>query len=329
MNSILSDHTRFKFEKSNKDLTDSTEKRITKVLRDLLKKKMIDNSTYNNLRPRESRLPHMYGLPKIHKQDSPLKPLMSMVNSPYHKIARWLADKLEPLRQRLATYTLKDSFVFADSMNHINIAGKFMNSFDVTSLFTKIPLLETKDIICQHPYILRLPAIEFKRLLFLCTKDFQFQFNNTIYRQTDGVAMGSPLGPVLADIFMANLERTKLKGAIDEMMYYSRVKRMEDHQYTVWQWHLKMKLSTVIETEIEHSRSVRVFWSETMASAVRKKLVIVGDGACGKTCLLIVFSKDQFPEVYVPTVFENYVADIEVDNRQVGVYVLIICGRLN
>ena len=50
---------------------------------------------------------------------------------------------------------------------------------------------------------------------------------------------------------------------------------------------------------------------------VRKKLVIVGDGACGKTCLLIVFSKDQFPEVYVPTVFENYVADIEVDGKNV------------
>ncbi|MEQ2276805.1 hypothetical protein XENORESO_010588, partial [Xenotaenia resolanae] len=49
----------------------------------------------------------------------------------------------------------------------------------------------------------------------------------------------------------------------------------------------------------------------------RKKLVIVGDGACGKTCLLIVFSKDQFPDVYVPTVFENYVADIEVEGKQV------------
>jgi GTPase SAR1 family protein len=44
------------------------------------------------------------------------------------------------------------------------------------------------------------------------------------------------------------------------------------------------------------------YFSEFMA-AIRKKLVIVGDGACGKTCLLIVFSKDQFPEVYVPTVF--------------------------
>ena len=45
--------------------------------------------------------------------------------------------------------------------------------------------------------------------------------------------------------------------------------------------------------------------------------MIVGDGACGKTCLLIVFSKGQFPEVYVPTVFENYVADVQVDGRQV------------
>lgn len=54
-------------------------------------------------------------------------------------------------------------------------------------------------------------------------------------------------------------------------------------------------------------------------ATLRKKLVIVGDGACGKTCLLIVFSKDQFPEVYVPTVFENYIADIEVDGKQVGI----------
>ncbi|QKX56256.1 uncharacterized protein TRUGW13939_03357 [Talaromyces rugulosus] len=50
---------------------------------------------------------------------------------------------------------------------------------------------------------------------------------------------------------------------------------------------------------------------------IRRKLVIVGDGACGKTCLLIVFSKGTFPEVYVPTVFENYVADVEVDNKRV------------
>ncbi|PVU91112.1 hypothetical protein BB561_004565 [Smittium simulii] len=54
-----------------------------------------------------------------------------------------------------------------------------------------------------------------------------------------------------------------------------------------------------------------------MENTIRRKLVIVGDGACGKTCLLIVFSNGTFPDVYVPTVFENYVADVEVDGRKV------------
>lgn len=54
------------------------------------------------------------------------------------------------------------------------------------------------------------------------------------------------------------------------------------------------------------------------AATIRKKLVVVGDGACGKTCLLIVFSKNQFPITYVPTVFETYVADIRAaDGRKV------------
>ena len=52
-------------------------------------------------------------------------------------------------------------------------------------------------------------------------------------------------------------------------------------------------------------------------AAPRKKLVIVGDGACGKTCLLSTFSKDEFPEVHIPTVFETDVADIEVDGKLV------------
>ena len=54
-----------------------------------------------------------------------------------------------------------------------------------------------------------------------------------------------------------------------------------------------------------------------MTSAIRRKLVIVGDGACGKTCLLFAFTKDEFPDKYIPTVFENYVSDIEVDGKLV------------
>ena len=45
-------------------------------------------------------------------------------------------------------------------------------------------------------------------------------------------------------------------------------------------------------------------------STVRKKLVIVGDGACGKTCLLIVFSKDEFPEVRILPDLEYFITGI-------------------
>ncbi|KAI0231938.1 Rho-related GTP-binding protein RhoC [Lamellibrachia satsuma] len=48
---------------------------------------------------------------------------------------------------------------------------------------------------------------------------------------------------------------------------------------------------------------------------VRKKLVVVGDGECGKTCLLLVYCRDEFPEHYVPTIFENYIAELELDGH--------------
>ncbi|EEB06721.2 rho family GTPase Rho4 [Schizosaccharomyces japonicus yFS275] len=50
--------------------------------------------------------------------------------------------------------------------------------------------------------------------------------------------------------------------------------------------------------------------SKTSKYDYSKKLVVVGDGGCGKTCLLTVFSTGVFPERYVPTVFENYLTTI-------------------
>ena len=50
---------------------------------------------------------------------------------------------------------------------------------------------------------------------------------------------------------------------------------------------------------------------------IRKKFVIVGDGSCGKTCLLQVFKTGSFPAGYVPTIFENYIHDIELRGQAV------------
>ena len=114
-----------------------------------------------------------------------------------------------------------------------------MASFDVTSLFTNIPLQETIDIIIseifenpQYSNLIEcfrnekyfkcfLPDNEseisyfnkdqIREFLELATFDNYFFFSDTIYKQNDGVAMGSPLGPHLANIFMGFMEKRWLQ----------------------------------------------------------------------------------------------------------------------
>lgn len=49
---------------------------------------------------------------------------------------------------------------------------------------------------------------------------------------------------------------------------------------------------------------------------LRRKLVVVGDGGCGKTSVLFAYTKDSFLDKYVPTVFENHVARVQVDGKE-------------
>nr|CAH8825262.1 unnamed protein product [Trichobilharzia regenti] len=101
-----------------------------------------------------------------------------------------------------------------------------MMSLDVASLFTNIPLLETVNYICDQliggKIDVGIPSEKVKELLLKCTMNVQFMFNNGFYRQVDGVAMGSPLGPLLADIFLAKLENGPLKDTIKGLDYYCR-----------------------------------------------------------------------------------------------------------
>ena len=86
-----------------------------------------------------------------------------------------------------------------------------MVSFDVKSLFTNIPLDRTiklvfKRIYEKHEVSANVTKQEMKEILVLCIKDVHFTFNEEVYKQTDAVAMRWPLGPVLADIFIIELE---------------------------------------------------------------------------------------------------------------------------
>ena len=91
-----------------------------------------------------------------------------------------------------------------------------MASLDVESLFTNIPLDETIELLTKKVFknkrkVSGISRRDFKRLLEISTKGTVFFFNDHYYRQRDGVAMGSPLGPALANAFLAHHETVWLE----------------------------------------------------------------------------------------------------------------------
>ena len=76
-----------------------------------------------------------------------------------------------------------------------------MGSLDVDSLFTNIPLKETVNICTKG-----INKSDFENLLSLATQELYFMFNDVLYKLKDGVVMGSPLGPIIAYVFVSFFE---------------------------------------------------------------------------------------------------------------------------
>ena len=194
-----------KFEKLNEDPTLKREASLQRFFRKLKQKNFFNENEYDKLYPSGSAPARIYGTPKMHKfspSDSfpKLRPIVSSIDTFNYNLARFLCDLLSPLVPN--DYSCKDTFSF--------VSQKFLVSYDVTSLFTNIPLQETIDIainlIFNHNPNLNIPKKELKKLFLLATSQTHFIFNSKFYNQIDGVATRSPLAPVLANIFMGFYE---------------------------------------------------------------------------------------------------------------------------
>ena len=174
-------------------------------------------------------------------------------------------------------YTLKDSFEFAKDIINQNL-GCFMASLDVDSLFTNVPLDETIKICIDELFksemtVCGLNKKEMLEMLSLTLKESIILSDNKYYSQIDRVAMGSPLGPTLANIFLGFHESIWLKDCPKdfEPVYYKTYvdnsfvlfNKPEHAQYfleSMNKKHKNMKFS--IETEINGSLSfpdVKIF----------------------------------------------------------------------
>ena len=125
-------------------------------------------------------------------------------------------------------FVVKDSFSFAKEIVEQD-SSFYMRRLDVGSLFSNIPLEETISICTESIYdqnhsIVGLNNSEFIELLSLATKESYFIFNEILYKQIDGVAMGSPLGPTLANAFLCFYEKKWLEQRSDKFkpLYYRR-----------------------------------------------------------------------------------------------------------
>ena len=81
-----------------------------------------------------------------------------------------------------------------------------MCSFDISNLYTCIPILETIDICTDMLYRNYLtspdiPEVVFVELMKFATTSVEFSFDNIMYRQVDGISIRSALGPTMAGIF--------------------------------------------------------------------------------------------------------------------------------
>jgi hypothetical protein len=155
-------------------------------------------------------LPYAYGLPKIHKINNPLRPIISGIGSSPHRLAGFLANLLSPLLGSFSNSHLKHSSDLIDRLKSFNPAGHKLISFDVESLFTNVPLdvvldfLQRKLLNSNHDFPLPIDVI--LDGIRLCVSNNCFVFNGNFYKQIFGIAMGSPLSPILANLFLEMIE---------------------------------------------------------------------------------------------------------------------------
>ena len=188
------------------------EERIKGTLSDLVKEGKIDEELYVKMRPRGSQPARLYGLAKVHKNNIPLRPVLSMPGSAYHKVATQVAEWLSVVPECKIQSSTK---TVCEKLKSVVLEeDEVLISFDVSSLYTNVPVMEAiqicTDLLYNMPEQNRPPVDRdtFITLATIASCNVIMSTHDGFYKQVDGLAMGSPPAPHLANGWLSQFEST-------------------------------------------------------------------------------------------------------------------------
>ena len=192
------------------------EERVQNTLKKLLEEEKIGKVLYDRMKPMGSQPARLYGLAKVHKNDTPIRPVLSMPGSAYFGVASQVAFWLSLIPECQINSSTKS---VCDSLHELQLdKNEELVSFDVSSLYTNVPVREAiqtcADLIYNPDKNYPRPPVSketFVTLAEIASCDVVMSTHAGYYRQIEGLAMGSPPAPHLANGWMSQYDET-IKG---------------------------------------------------------------------------------------------------------------------
>ena len=230
----------------SKDPTPQLKNKLINLLKDIKQSGGLSTQKYKQLYPTSAVPPKLYGLPKIHKTGTPFRPIASSRGSITYGVAKELSHIIKPLVGQ-SLHHLKNTQHFIEQLQGKKLqTGEIITSYDVKALFPSVPVQPSIQIV-QHrlqqdttlPQRTSMPIPQIISLLEFCLTHTYFLFQGKYYEQVQGAAMGSPISPLIANIFMEEFE----------------VKALQSFPYPPSLW-LRFVDDTFVINKAEHSQDL-------------------------------------------------------------------------
>ena len=210
-NSLLNQNT---YSSIPLDPTNTIKNKLISILKRVKNPTGLDSSTYKSMYPTGCVPPKFYGLPKFHKPDTPLRPIVSSCGSVTYGVVKELAKIFKPMVGK-SPHHINSTQDFAEQIKHITLGpGECLSSCDVSALFTSVPVDPALNIIrdlLEKDHTLKertvLAVTDIILLLEFCLKNTYFSFQDQFYEQVEGATISSPVSTIVANIYMEYLEQ--------------------------------------------------------------------------------------------------------------------------